>query len=130
MQLLHFKKTKIPSGLVVDEYGDILGLVTIEDILEEIVGEFSYDIDTITKEIHPQPDGSFFIDGGVSIRELNRIMKWDFPSVGPKTMSGLIIEHLEHIPNIGTCMLIGRYPIEVIQMKDNMVKTAKILPRL
>jgi Mg2+/Co2+ transporter CorB len=129
-QLLNFKKNKIHSGFVVDEYGDIQGLVTLEDILEEIVGEFSYDIDTITRDIHPQADGTFLVDGGISLRELNRLMNWNLPQQGPKTLSGLIIEHLEHIPPASICVRIGGYPIEVVQVKDNMVKTARILPAL
>jgi len=128
IQILNFQQAKCRSGLVVDEYGDIKGLVTLEDILEEIVGDFTTDIAAFSKEVYPQTDGSFLVDGSVSIRDINRVMQWQFPSKGPKTLSGLIIEYLEFIPPAGVCMRIAGYPIEVLQVKDNMVKTARIFP--
>lgn len=129
-QLLNFQQEKQRSALVVDEYGDIQGLITLEDILEEIVGEFTTDLETTAQDIYPQPDGSFLIDGTATIRDINKALEWKLPEEGPKTLSGLITEYLEYIPNPGTCMLIAGYPIEVIHIKDNMVKTAKVLKKL
>ncbi len=129
-QLLNFQHQKRRIGLVVDEYGDIEGLVTLEDILEEIVGEFTTDVATSIKEIHPQDDGSYLVDGSVNLRELNRTMHWAFPTDGPKTLNGLIIDYLESIPASGTSLRIAGYPIEIVQIADNTVKTARIYPEL
>jgi Mg2+/Co2+ transporter CorB len=129
-QLLNFQRQKRRIALVVDEYGDILGLVTLEDILEEIVGEFTTDAASTLRDIHPQEDGSFLLDGGASVRELNRLMEWELPIDGPKTLNGLIIEHLESIPEPGTSLLIAGYPVEIVQTSANAVKTAKIYPAL
>lgn len=129
-QLINFKNAKCRSALVVDEYGDILGLVTMEDILEEVVGEFTTDMAAVGKDVHPQEDGSYLVDGSAMVRELNRTMGWQLPVDGPKTLSGLIIETLEDIPNPGTSIKVAGYPIEVIQVKDNKIKTAQIfLPK-
>ncbi len=127
-QLLHFQQEKRRSGLVVDEYGDVQGLVTLEDILEEIVGEFTTDPATHIKEVHRQKDGTFLVDGSASIRELNRVMQWELPTNGPKTFSGLITEHMESIPEPGTSLMLAGYPVEIVQTKGNMVKTAQINP--
>lgn len=129
-QLLNFQRQKRRIALVVDEYGDILGLVTLEDILEEIVGEFTTDAASTLRDIHPQEDGSFLLDGGANVRELNRLMEWELPTDGPKTLNGLIIEHLESIPEPGTSLLIAGYPVEIVQTSANAVKTAKIYPAL
>ncbi|GAB4391262.1 MAG: CNNM domain-containing protein [Gammaproteobacteria bacterium] len=129
-QLLNFQHSKTRTALVVDEYGDIQGLVTLEDILEEIVGEFTTDVAAVNPEVYPQNDGSFLVDGSASLREINRDFGWEFPVDGPKTLSGLIIEYLEFIPRPGTCLRIAGYPMEVVQIKDNMVKTAQIFPDL
>ena len=125
-QLLNFQHEKRRMGLVVDEYGDILGLITLEDLLEEIVGEFTTDPAAKSKDIHRQEDGSYLIDGSASVRELNRILNWDLPTEGPKTINGLIIEYLEHIPDPGTSLLIADYPMEIVQTTNNTVKTVKI----
>jgi Mg2+/Co2+ transporter CorB len=117
-------------GLVVDEYGDVLGLVTLEDILEEIVGQFTTEADTEIPEVQPQEDGSFLIDGGISVRDLNRMQQWELPTDGPTTLNGLIIERLEFIPPEGTCLLIAGHPIEVVQLKENTVKIARIARNL
>ena len=129
-QLLNFQRQKRRIALVVDEYGDILGLVTLEDILEEIVGEFTTDSSTTMRGVHPQEDGSFLVDGSLTIRELNRLTEWGFPTDGPKTLNGLIIEHMEVIPEPGTSLLISGYPIEVVQTSANSVKTVKVYPTL
>jgi len=104
--------------------------VTLEDILEEIVGEFTSEPLTTIKDIHPQEDGTYLVDGSATIRELNRSLDWELPSDGPKTFNGLIVEHLESIPEPGTSVLIAGYPIEIVQSKDNTVKTARVSPRL
>jgi len=126
--LLHFQRQKRRIGLVVDEYGEVQGLVTLEDILEEIVGEFTSDPSTSIKDVHPQDDGTFLVDGSANIRDLNRTMKWELPTEGPKTFNGLIIEKLETIPEAGTSVMIAGYPIEIVQTKDNTVKVARINP--
>lgn len=127
-QLLNFQRQRRRIGLVVDEYGDIQGLVTLDDILEEIVGEFTTDPATSIKEIHPQEDGTYLIDGSANIRELNRVMGWDLPADGPKTMNGMIIEYLEAIPEPGTSLLVANYPIEIVQTTGNAVKTVRLDP--
>jgi len=129
-QLLNFQKNDCRIGLVVDEYGDIQGLVTLEDILEEIVGEFTSDPSTALKDVHPKKDGSFLVDGSANIRELNKTMNWELPSDGPKTFSGLITEHLENIPATNISLKIADYPIEIVQTQGNKVKIARILPAL
>lgn len=129
VQLIRFQQNKRHRGLVVDEYGDIQGLVTIEDLLGEIVGEYSDEV-ILSKDVHPQSDGSYLVDGGVSIRELNRSMQWYLTTDGPKTLSGLITEYLGDIPKPGTCLRICGYPIEVVKVRTNMVKTARIMPAL
>ncbi|HHS84176.1 MAG TPA: HlyC/CorC family transporter [Gammaproteobacteria bacterium] len=129
-QLLNFQRERRRIGLVVDEYGDILGLVTLEDILEEIVGEFTTDPSYIVKDVHPQKDGSYLVDGSASIRDLNRLLKWNLPTDGPKTLSGMIIEYLETIPEPGTSLRIANHPIEIIQTSSNTVKTVRIYPEL
>jgi len=127
-QLLNFQREKRRIGLVVNEYGDIQGLVTLEDILEEIVGEFTTDPSALSKDIHLQEDGSYLIDGSTSVRELNRVLEWDLPTEGPKTLNGLILEYLETIPDPGTSLLIADYPLEIVQTTQNSVKTVLINP--
>ncbi len=127
-QLLNFQHQKKRIGLVVDEYGDVEGLITLEDILEEIIGEFTTDFSETISDIHPQEDGSHLIDGSVTLRSLNRIMNWHFPTDGPNTLSGLMIEYLEAIPQPGTSMRIEGYTLEVIQVSENMVKSARVQP--
>jgi Mg2+/Co2+ transporter CorB len=127
-QLLNFRKGRQRSGLVVDEYGDIQGLVTLEDLLEEIVGEFTSDPSAYDKDILPQDDGSYIVDGGTHIRDLNRSLGWRLPESGPRTINGLVLEHMEFIPEPGTSLMIDGYPVEVVQTKANAVKTVRVRP--
>jgi Mg2+/Co2+ transporter CorB len=127
-QLINFQQRKERFGLVVDEYGDIQGIVTLDDILEEIVGDFTTDMATSSVDIHPQEDGTFLIDASAHIRLINRQLDWLLPQNGPKTLSGLIMEYLETIPDSLVCMKIDGYRIEVLQIQDNRIKTARVSP--
>lgn len=115
-------------GFVVDEYGDIQGLVTIEDILEEIVGEFTTDPTALHQDFYQDSDGSFLVDGSTHVRVLNRNLNIDLPTDGAKTLNGLILDYMEFIPEAGTCVKIQDYPIEVMQVKNNMMKTVRLMP--
>ena len=128
VQLANFQRHKKRMGLVVDEYGDILGLVTLEDLLEEIVGEFTQELQPFAKEVIPQPDGTYLVDGAAYLRELNRSMHWKLPLTGPKTLNGLILETLETMPEPGTTLRIPGYVLEIVQTADNAVKTVRIIP--
>lgn len=128
--LFEFQDKKRRFSLVVDEFGDIQGLVTLEDLLEEIVGEFTNDPATYDVEIHPQDDGTYLIDGSTHVREINKALDWMLHDDGPKTINGLILEHMESIPEPGTSVLIDGYPIEVVQTHRNAVRTVRIRPRL
>lgn len=125
-QLIQFQRNMRRTGLVVDEYGDLLGLITLEDIFREIVGEFTANTIDDDKDIHPQADGSFLINGTANIREINRNNKWELPIEGPKTINGLVLEYLESIPDPGVSLRIEGYVIEVIQTSDNAIKTVRI----
>ena len=130
--LLHnLQKNKERIGLVVDEYGDIQGLFTLEDILEEIVGDFttSMSIDTMV-DIEEQADGGYEIDGSYAIRDLNKEMHWSLPVDGPKTINGLILEYMEDIPEAGIAIKIGDYSVEILAVKDNKVSLAKVYPNV
>jgi len=128
-QLLNFQHDKRRMAFVVDEYGDIQGLVTIDDILEEIVGEFTTDPATMMhKDVHREADGSFVVNATTTIRALNRSMRWSLPTDGPKTLNGLIVEFLETIPEPGTTLKLKDYMLEVLQTGDNTIKTVRIRP--
>ncbi len=129
-QLLNFQRKKNRIGLVVDEYGDIQGLVTLEDILEEIVGEFTTDFAAMSKDIQIEKNGSIIIDGSANIREINRSLNWTLPTDGPKTLNGIILEHLESIPQAGTGLRLAGYPMEILQLKGNMIKSVRVWPEL
>jgi Mg2+/Co2+ transporter CorB len=129
-QLLNFQKNRRRSGLAVDEYGSIQGLVTLEDILEEIVGQFTTDSTTRSSDIHEQPDGSYVVEGNVHIRDINRVLSIHLPTDGPRTLNGLILEHLEMIPEPGTSVLIADHPIEITRTSNNAVQAARIMPSL
>lgn len=125
-QLVNFQKHKERLALVVDEYGEIKGIIAIEDILEEIVGEFTTDLANTNVDIHPQEEGIFLIEGSTHLRLINRQLGWTLPQDGPKTLSGLIIEAMETIPEFNVCTVIENYRIEVVQIQDNMIKTARV----
>lgn len=126
VQLLNFKQHKKRMGIVVDEYGDVEGIITLEDILEEIVGELSDHSRINEPEIRPHQDNSYIIDGAAYIRDINKNLDWDLPCDGPKTLNGLITEILESIPEGAVCMQIGPYFLETLEIKDNRVSCAKL----
>ncbi|AVD88862.1 transporter associated domain-containing protein [Pseudomonas sp. SWI44] len=120
LQLLNFHKQQRRLGVVVDEYGEVLGIVTLEDILEEIVGEFEDEHSLDNPHVHPQADGRFVIEGAASLREINRSLGWHLPcDGGPKTLNGLVTEALESIPESAVCLKIGRYRLEILETEDN-----------
>ena len=129
-QLIAFQRVKRRVALVVDEYGDFQGLVTLADLLEEIVGEFTTDPADAYPEIHRADDGSLLIDCTINVRELNRAMRWNLPKRGPKTLNGLIIDYLENIPQPGTSLKLYGYPLEIIQTDEKAVKTVKYVKRM
>ena len=127
-QLLNFQRKKRRIGLVVDEYGDIQGLVTLEDILEEIVGEFTTVRGATIPEIQEQEDGSYIVEGSVTIRMLNRMLDLDLDTDGPKTLNGLLLETLESIPERGTSVMISGHSMEIKQTKDNAIRIVQLRP--
>lgn len=126
VQILNFQKMKRRSCFVVNEYGDLQGLVTMEDILEEVVGEFTTDIADMSKDIVPQLDGSFIVDGSITLWNLSRMLDWKLPALGPRTLSGLIIEFLGYIPPAECCLKIGNYRIEILKIGDNMIRSVSM----
>ncbi len=131
-QLVNFQQQQRRMGIVVDEYGVVQGLVTLEDILEEIVGEFTSNMADQIKDIHPQQDGSYLIAGTATIRDINKSLDWDLPSAGPKTLNGLLLERLESFPDALVGLEVAGYYFEIMEIKDNIAKTvqAKSSPKL
>jgi len=130
VQLLNFQRAKRRIGLVVDEYGDIQGLLTLEEILEEIVGEFDTDPQQASAEIRPQQDGSFIVDGTAEIRNLNKALNWSLSADGPKTLNGLILEHFENFPPQGAVFDFNNHPLTIISVEDNRVLQVRIDPAI
>jgi Mg2+/Co2+ transporter CorB len=129
VQLVQFQRRRQRIALVVDEYGDIQGIITLEDILEEIVGEFATDPGNVGDDIINEGDGTFLIDGAANIREINRTQDWHLPTEGPKTINGLILEALETIPDSNISLKIAGYPIEIVETDGNRIRSVRIGPR-
>lgn len=129
-QLFNFQSRKMRMAIVVDEYGEVKGAVTLEDILEEIVGEFTTDMAASNRDIHEQNDGSFLIDGSTPLRDINRVLSWNLDVSGAKTINGLLMEQLESIPESSVCVQLGDHYAEVVQIKDNVIRTVKMWTEL
>jgi Mg2+/Co2+ transporter CorB len=125
VQLLNFQKEKRRMGIVVDEYGVVLGLVTLEDILEEIVGEFTSNLASSNEDIKAIDNNAYLIDGSISIRDINKQLHWQLPTEGPKTLNGLIMEHLESFPDANVGLEIAGYHLEIMEIGDNVIQKAK-----
>lgn len=124
-QLRNFQRKKNPFSVIVDEYGEVRGLVALEDILEEIVGDFTSSMTDTANSIYPQRDGSFIIQGTANIRDINKALAWELPTTGPKTLSGLMLEHLESFPDANAGIAIGNYRLEILELEGNVVKAAR-----
>lgn len=127
-QLINFQLERQRLGVVVDEYGDISGIVTLDDVLEQVVGEFTTVPQFNSREVHPQKDGSLLVEGTANLRELNRAFGWHLPEDGPKTLNGLILDRLEDIPDTGTSLRVDDYTIEILQSSGQVVRNARIFP--
>ena len=125
-QLLQFQRQRRRVAFVVDEYGDVQGLITLEDLLEEIVGEFTSDTSILHKDVHRERGDSFVVNASASVRTLNRKMGWSLPATGPRTLNGLIVEQMETIPTPGQRLRLGDYSLEILQVTDNAVKTVRL----
>lgn len=127
-QLQNFQEHQDRMGLVVDEYGELKGLLTLEDILEEIIGEFTTQSPLQTARFRRMEDGSIIVEGGTLLRDMNRKLGYKFPLDGPKTLNGLILEHFQDIPESGTSLKLAGYPLEVLQTQDRVIKSVRLLP--
>lgn len=126
-QILQFREKSRRSGFVVNEYGDLLGLVTLEDILEEIVGEFTTDVADIYQDIIQKENDEYLIDASISLKQLSKALDWDLPQIGPRTLSGLLIEHLGYIPSADSClMLLGEYQVTILRVSPQMIKAVRM----
>ncbi|MCA6222887.1 HlyC/CorC family transporter [Photorhabdus antumapuensis] len=129
IQLVNFQRNKEKAGLIVDEYGDIQGLVTVEDILEEIVGDFTTSMSpSLAEEVSPQSDGTILVDGTANIRELNKAFNWALPVDGPRTVNGMVLEELGEIPALNVQVQISKYNFEVLSVNDNVIKQVRVTP--
>ncbi|WP_042959096.1 HlyC/CorC family transporter [Erwinia tasmaniensis] len=130
VQLVKFQRNKEKVGLVVDEYGDVKGLVTIEDILEEIVGDFTTSMSpTLAEEVMPQNDGSVLIEGGANVREINKVFNWTLPEADARTINGMILEEIQDIPLSGATVHISHYAVDILDVQENMIKQVRITPQ-
>ncbi|MDG1073961.1 MAG: HlyC/CorC family transporter [Methylophilaceae bacterium] len=127
-QIQQFQENKERIALVVDEYGELKGLVTLEDILEEVIGDFTTQSPSRTGSFHQEDDGGWLVDGSCSLRELNKKLKLSFPLDGPRTLNGLVLEHFQDIPESSTSFKIGQHILEIVQTQDRVVKSVKIFP--
>jgi Mg2+/Co2+ transporter CorB len=125
-QIVYFRQLKKRSAFVVDEYGELQGLVTMEDILEEIVGEFTTDVADLNQDMVLLEDGGYLMNASLTLREVNRALHWNLPLIGPKTLSGLIIEKLGYIPPSECCLRLDDYLIEIMKVQDNLIRTIKM----
>jgi hypothetical protein len=126
VQILQFRAKKSRSGFVVNEYGDLLGLVTLEDILEEVVGEFTTDVSDLYQEISPQENGEYLIDASISLKQLNRVLGWEFPNLGARTLSGLLIEYLGYIPPADCCLKLYNFQVTILRVRSQMIKSVRV----
>src|SRR5690606_16680232 len=127
-QLLRLQEKRRQSALVVNEFGEIRGLVTLDEILEEIVGEFTHQVPGVSEDVHVEADGSYLVDARASIRDLNRKMGWELPTEGPKTLNGLVLEVFEDVPNTGTAIKVGNMVIEIVKTGASTVEIARLTP--
>jgi Mg2+/Co2+ transporter CorB len=129
VQLVKFQRNKKKVGLVVNEYGDIQGLITVEDILEEIVGDFTTSMSpTLAEEVMPQNDGSVIIEGSANVREINKAFNWTLPEDDARTINGMLLEELQEIPARDTRVRITYYDIDILDVQDNMIKQVRVTP--